>query len=324
MKLRLIYENMSQDLVNDPFGINDIDINAPRKQSTQAHASTDDGPDPFDDYFNINPELNPEAANKIIQQYASQVSKLTEEQVIKNNSGLYVSDMIDMRLFNDTRPFIYKIYGGGPNQVYFGEDNSYHNDVMYSHREIYDDLHSSYFAHSAGRIASGIIFTEKDYATLSNLVDMWDEKIRRSVIKSLRPLYKKYDHICFIGIMNMHNNQQQCVREVRDYAEYHFKYSRFAVIHNQKIYDYDEFVNAGAAPEVSAEDKEKGELQVALHIGAWPSGKPLTAIEKKQIRQKLGLGPTYSNKKTWRGEFNNAGLTRPGQKWWAMTSESKR
>lgn len=94
------------------------------------------------------------------------------------------------------------------------------------------------------------------------------------------------------------------------------------------------FVYAGQVRKISGEEKplekatedqkRRGALQVALHLGNWPDGRRLTGKERKDIEEELGIDRSKIEKNpTWAGEARKAGITIPGQKWWAMHSEGK-
>lgn len=74
---------------------------------------------------------------------------------------------------------------------------------------------------------------------------------------------------------------------------------------------------------LSDREREQAILQVAYHTGSWPDGRRVTLAEKEEIKKKLGLGsgsrPTAKN--SMQAAMQKAGLTVPGQKWWALTSE---
>lgn len=64
-----------------------------------------------------------------------------------------------------------------------------------------------------------------------------------------------------------------------------------------------------------------GELQVALHIGAWSNGKRLTPEDRQYIMKQLGMKQNIV-KNPYQRELEKIGTIGPGQKWWAPTSES--
>ena len=74
--------------------------------------------------------------------------------------------------------------------------------------------------------------------------------------------------------------------------------------------------------EITDEERRHGNLQVAYHLGAWPNGKRLTPQEKQAIAKELGIASYPMKKNPWQKGMEDQGIIKPGQKWWAPTSES--
>lgn len=81
--------------------------------------------------------------------------------------------------------------------------------------------------------------------------------------------------------------------------------------------------SSGPQMELSSDAKRLGELQVAMHLGAWPDGRRLTQQERAMIQKELGLDTWAMKKNPWQQSMEKAGIINPGQKWWAPYSESQ-
>jgi len=53
----------------------------------------------------------------------------------------------------------------------------------------------------------------------------------------------------------------------------------------------------------------------------WPDGRPLLPKDRRKLQDELGVNPAMQKHPIQR-EMEGQGLINPGQKWWALTSES--
>ena len=70
------------------------------------------------------------------------------------------------------------------------------------------------------------------------------------------------------------------------------------------------------------EEKRLGALQVAMHLGAWPDGRRITAAERKYIMKELGMETGVMRKHAWQKSLEDNKLLTPGHRFWAQKSES--
>lgn len=69
------------------------------------------------------------------------------------------------------------------------------------------------------------------------------------------------------------------------------------------------------------EQKRLGALQIAMHLGAWPDGRRITAAERKYIMKELGM-ELITRKHAWQKSLEDNKLLTPGHRFWAQKSES--
>ena len=333
MKIRSIIENST---LHNPFGDDVIPVQSNVKQHQNDDFWQDD--DPFEFIDIIDKDTKPSIVVQNISEYAQKLELLNNDDLAKQVSSMFVGDMIDYRdAFEKTYPFIYD--QNTTEKFHAGEEGTYHESIYMRYnppgmsyediQTIKQSLYNAYFKRNYGRIGVGLRHTKYDYNKILDEINenpstyTMNDEILYDCIEILSKVYKRFSKTAFIGIGNMAQELlRPTVTAANQFIRRTLSIDSAYVIYNMQCVPYEEFT-ATQQQEASDSAKELGDLQVALHLGAWPNGKPLTAAEKKQIRTKLGLGPTVSNKKTWSGEFNKAGITKPGQKWWAMTSESK-
>lgn len=337
MKIRSIIENNA----HNPLG----DEPMYKQSNTSQHTNKFD--DDFwqdDDPFGFIDDPQPQDSDLIewVKEYTNNLKNLDEDTLAQQASSMFTSDLIDFRdSFQTTYPFIYD--ETVEPKLHVGRENEYHDDIirdlvaktqiqsgnlLFTRNDVdfgaEKSLNNSYRKGKIGRIGIGLRFTKKDYYTV---LDKQGEMIGNDDINDCMDIvaeaYEKLKNSVFIAVANMQTDLlHTVVKAAAEFVSKNIKADRYYILYDTNCFTYQTFMGSEQA-EASDENKELANLQVALHLGAWPNGKPLTAAERKQIRAKLGIGPAVSNKKTWSGEFNKAGITKPGQKWWAMTSEGK-
>ena len=216
------------------------------------------------------------------------------EEIKSKLSGISPAALVDMKLADVTVPFIAADDQQGGAYVYYGPENGYHSDILDSPEldndasqalsYVYANQGEGWLDGLVGRIGLGVsslnlnfnseklYFDQKPVA----VIDVYPVKDTAIVSKVLDVM--KANKGIDLGDADLGSIPNK-------------KYAWFLVMGKQVV-PFDVTVSASKPMELKSatdEEKDRAAMQVALHTGRWPNGKPVDGVEKKRLQELLGL-----------------------------------
>ncbi len=238
-------------------------------------------------------------------------TQLQQQKIESKLNNLSAGGLIDGGLADDTIPFMFV-----NNKLFMGDPNSFHDDLVNKYRP--DDPDASFRGRPRGAPPG-------DYQALYDLYYKRSGGQLQGLVGRVGYGLDKIDPSladASIACIYSHTGDAKTVQAAITQLLQGGYVKPDTYVNYAGLQRVSEIVRGGSA-EASAEAKRKGLLQVALHLGAWPDGRRLDADEKRAIRQQLGMDLAGGAKHPWQQASEQSGLVRPGQKWWAPTSEDR-
>jgi len=225
-------------------------------------------------------------------------------------ANLTPAALIDQSLARFTQPFIYsaltdhRLYIGGTNtghyQLIGNTDGKTYEIIDRTYSQGYGTGGPSKYPGCVGRIGYDLTKFAKYEADPASR-----ELLGNATIVSI-----------YAQDTNTPEIIQDCVKRLVDGGYVH----RNALFVYGNQYNNVDAIVGGGGPEADEEAKRLGQLQVAYHLKAWPDGRRLTPAELSWVKKELGI-TTTQKKHPMQAAQEKAGLLKPGQRWWAPTSE---
>lgn len=218
------------------------------------------------------------------------------EEIKSKLAGISPAALIDMHLADETVPFIAADDQQGSAYVYYGPVNGYHTDITHSDEidsdtaqalsYVYENQGGGWLDGLVGRIGLGVSYLNSNFKGEKlyfdqkpvAVIDVYPVKDTAIVSKVLDVMKEnKAIDLDYVDMGAIPNN----------------KYAWFLVMGDQVV-PFNVTVSASkpAPMELKGatdEEKDRAAMQIALHTGRWPNGKPVDGVEKKRLQELLGL-----------------------------------
>lgn len=246
------------------------------------------------------------------------ISELSEprpdqETILATLSNVYASAMVDEMLFKETYPFIFISNDNSGKQLYVGGNHEHHKDIEKKYPDKYDQFQEARYGNGYKEIHG----YDSDNAVGRVGINVDDaESLRDRFLMPIAGL--NIEVIAFYP-----SSHRQAVKPCVDrlIADRIVGPSAYIIYGSQITQSHGE--ETQNLKDTTDEEKERGMLQMAVHLGTWPDGRRMTATEKFALQKQLGMRTAPVVKKGMQKSMEKNKFTIPGQRWWAATSESK-
>lgn len=307
MRLQLITEyrhgfNLDDTHLNlNGIKSDDFDDLSPEELAQLGLSDSDVSPLPKQPY--INHDHKSEQHNSL---------RLNNDELLNDLRYIEANMIIDIDLFRYHIPFIY--IPGLP--IAYGDDNEYHSSIDVTNTRFKDVYRGTSNEESAvGRIGRHLIKKASNSNSAGEYTRArWPWKALNMPEVSVVAFYPRETTTPDVI--------SSCVQQLL--TDKQVDRATYVVYANQVLTVAALTQSDSNLDAANSEQIRLGKLQVALHLGAWPDGRRLTNTERDLIMKELGISKTGpSAKYKMQVASARAGVTIPGQKWWAPHSESR-